>query len=144
MAAWHRLADVIEKRGFDARSADASRAFSAKFARAHPQVVAGLGQRNASNDPCSYAAAARAAGEYRWTDQLSKIEVPVLILQGLEDQLTPPGGSVKMQRALPQARLVMVDGAGHNLPLEQPGLFRAALLAFTAGVDFSAREKQDD
>jgi pimeloyl-ACP methyl ester carboxylesterase len=28
-----------------------------------------------------------------------------------------------------------VDAAGHNLPIEQPALFRAALLAFTAGVD---------
>jgi 3-oxoadipate enol-lactonase len=141
--AWHRLADLIETRGFDTRNADASRAFSAGFARTHPQVVAELGRRNAANDPRSYAAAARASADYRWTDELNEIEAPVLILQGLEDQLTPPGGSVKMQRALPHARLLMVEGAGHNLPLEQPALFRAALLAFTAGVDFPSREEDD-
>lgn len=134
---WRRLADLIEERGFDARSADASRAFSPGFAAAHPEVVAEIGRRNAANDPRAYAAAARAVSDYHWTAELIRVRAPVLILQGLEDRLTPPGGAVKMQRALPSARLLMIPGAGHNLPLEQPDLFRAALLAFTAGVDFS-------
>jgi pimeloyl-ACP methyl ester carboxylesterase len=136
-ASWSRLADLIERRGFDERSADASRAFSEQFAVAHPEVVSDLGRRNAANDPLAYAAAARAVGDYRWTADLSGIEAPVLILQGLEDRLTPPGGSVKMARALPHARLLMIAGAGHNLPLEQPEVFRSTLLAFTAGVDLS-------
>lgn len=137
VASWQRLADLIEERGFDERSADASRAFSEAFAAAHPEVVADLGRRNAASDPRSYAAAARAVGDYRWTADLARVDVPVLILQGLDDRLTPPGGSVKMQRTLPRARLLMVSAAGHNLPLEQPELFRSALLAFTAGVDLS-------
>lgn len=136
VTSWRRLADLIEQRGFDERSADASRAFSPGFAAMYPEVVADLGRRNAANDPAAYAAAARAVGDYRWTEQLGRVDAPVLILQGLEDRLTPPGGSVKMQRALPRARLLMIPGAGHNLPFEQPELFRAALLAFTAGVDF--------
>jgi pimeloyl-ACP methyl ester carboxylesterase len=137
-ATWQRLASIIERRGFDAGSADASRAFSSRFAEQHPEVVKDMGCRNAANDPLSYAAAARAVGDYRWTEALGRIDVPVLILQGLEDRLTPPGGSVKMQRALRQARLLMIEGAGHNLPIERPEVFRSALLAFTAGVDFSA------
>jgi pimeloyl-ACP methyl ester carboxylesterase len=76
-------------------------------------------------------------GDYRWTADLARVDTPVLILQGLEDRLTPPGGSVKMHRALPRARLLMISGAGHNLPLEQPEIFRSALLAFTAGVDLT-------
>jgi len=136
-ASWRRLADVIEERGFDERSADASKAFSEGFAAEHPELVEKLGRENAQNDPQSYAAAARAVGDYSFTADLRCIGVPVLILQGLEDRLTPPGGSVKMQRGLPRARLLMVSGAGHNLPLEQPGLFRSALLAFTAGIDLS-------
>jgi len=61
------------------------------------------------------------------------------VLQGRDDQLTPPGGSVKMARALPRARLLLIDRAGHNLPIEQPDVFRAAVLAFTGGVDLVAR-----
>jgi pimeloyl-ACP methyl ester carboxylesterase len=138
IAAWGRLADVVERHGFDARSTDASRAFSPTFARRHPEVVAEASQRTAANDPRGYAAAARAVSDYHWTAELGRIRAPVLILQGLEDQLTPPGGSVKMSRALPRARLLMVEGAGHNVPIEQSAVFRASVLAFIAGVDFGS------
>jgi 3-oxoadipate enol-lactonase len=134
-AAWRWLADMVERDGFDAGSADASRAFSAAFAAQHPDVVAEVGRRNAASDPHAYAAAARAMSDYNWTAELSSVGTPTLILQGLEDQLTPPGGSVKMSRKLPHARLLMVAGAGHSLPLEEPAVFRVAVLAFTAGVD---------
>jgi len=137
VAAWQRLADLIERDGFDARSADASRAFSPAFAQRHPEIVAELGRRNAACDPAGYAAAARAVSDYHWTAELGRVGAPTLILQGLDDQLTPPGGSVKMSRALPRARLLLVPAAGHNLPIEQPQLFRAAVLAFAAGVDFA-------
>jgi 3-oxoadipate enol-lactonase len=136
VAAWRRLADLVECRGFDAGSADASRAFSPIFAARHPEIVAETGRRNAASDPRGYAAAARAVSDYRWTNELARLAAPTLILQGLDDQLTPPGGSVKMSRALPHARLLMVGTAGHNLPIEQPEVFRASVLAFTAGVDF--------
>ena len=135
--AWQRLADVVERRGFDARSADASRAFSPDFAEAHPEIVAEIGRQNAASDPNGYAAAARAVSDYNWTDRLAEIVAPVLILQGLEDRLTPPGGAVKMHRRLPRSRLLMIAGSGHNLPIEKPEVFHSAVLAFTAGVDFS-------
>ena len=141
IAAWQRLADLIERNGFDARSADASRAFSPAFVERRPDIVADLGRQTASNDPRAYAAAARAVSDYNWTVELSRVQAPVLILQGLDDQLTPPGGSVKMSRGLPRARLLMVEQAGHNLPIEQPELFRATVLAFTAGVDFTAASR---
>lgn len=134
-AAWQRLADRIEREGFDARSVDASRSVSPAFAVAHPEIVAALGQRTAACDPGGYARAARAVSAYNWTAELSRIAGPVLIFQGLDDQLTPPGGAVKMSRALPCARLLMVEQAGHNLPIEQPSVFRHAVLAFTAGVE---------
>lgn len=137
VAAWQRLADTIEREGFDARSADASRAFSASFVAAHPDVVAEAGRVNAACDPRGYAAAARAVSDYRWTDSLRRLDLPVLILQGLDDRLTPPGGSVKMSRVLPRALLLMVPDCGHNLPVEQPVFFRTAVLAFAAGVDFA-------
>lgn len=137
VAAWQRLADLIEREGFDARTADASRAFSPGFAARHPEMVAELGRRNASNDPRAYAATARAVSDYNWTAELRHVMLPTLILQGLDDQLTPPGGSVKMSRALPRALLLMIPGTGHNLPLEQSARFHDTVLAFLAGVDFA-------
>jgi 3-oxoadipate enol-lactonase len=139
VAMWQWLADLIERDGFDARTADASGAFSPRFAAAHPEVVAELGRRNAANDPRAYAATARAVSDYNWTDALRRVAAPTLILQGLDDQLTPPGGSVKMSRVLPRSRLLMIPEAGHSLPLEQPTLFHATVLAFLAGVDFGSQ-----
>jgi 3-oxoadipate enol-lactonase len=136
-ANWQRLADTIERRGFGDRARDASRSFSAAFAAAHPAIVAAAGAQTARNHPAAYAAAARAMSDYHWTDELARIAAPVLILQGLADQLTPPGGSVKMHRRLPASRLLMIPDTGHSLPIEQPDLFTTALLAFTGGVDAS-------
>jgi 3-oxoadipate enol-lactonase len=134
-ANWQRLADVIEQRGFGGGARDASRAFSAGFAAAHPGVVAAAGAQTASNLPHAYAAAARAMSDYHWTAELATLRVPVLILQGLADQLTPPGGSVKMHRALPGSRLLMFPDTGHSLSIEQPERLSAAVLAFTGAVD---------
>jgi 3-oxoadipate enol-lactonase len=137
-ANWRRLADAIEQRGFGAGARDASRSFSAGFAARHPEIVAAAGAQTANNDPLAYAAAARAMSAYQWTTELGSVRAPVLILQGLADQLTPPGGSVKMQRALPAARLLMLPDTGHNVPLEQPEFFTAAVLGFTAALDICA------
>jgi 3-oxoadipate enol-lactonase len=137
-ANWRRLADAIEQRGFGAGARDASRSFSPAFAAAHPAGVGAAGGQTASNAPLPYAAAARAMSAYQWTAELARVQVPVLILQGLADQLTPPGGSVKMQRALPAARLLMFPDTGHNLPLERGEAFTAAVLGFTGGVDGAA------
>lgn len=132
---WQRLASLIERNGFSERSTDATRSFARSFAERHPEAVREFGRRALENDPTAYAASARAVSDYRWTEQLARIQAPALILQGLDDQLTPPGGSVKMRRALTRSRLLMIPDAGHNWPLEQPLLFCCAVLAFTAGVD---------
>jgi 3-oxoadipate enol-lactonase len=137
-ANWQRLADRIEQRGFGEGARDASRAFAESFCASHPEVVAAAGAQTASNDPPAYAAAARAMSDYGWTAELARVRIPVLILQGLADRLTPPGGSVKMQRALPAARLLMFDDTGHSLPIERPERFADAVLGFTGGVDAGA------
>src|SRR5437870_12509175 len=132
---WSRLADTVERDGFaPEREADV-RAFSPAFAAAHPDVVRELARRTRVNDPRAYAATARAFGSYGWTAELGRVRAPTLILQGLDDALTPPGGSAILPRGMPRSRLVMVPGAGHNLPIEMPALFTTAALAFLAGLD---------
>lgn len=134
-ANWQRLADRIEQHGFDPRSADASRSVSPAFAAAHPEILAQLKEQTLRNAPRAYAAAARAMSDYHFTAELSAVTAPTLILQGLDDQLTPPGGAVKLRRALPRARLLMIPGTGHNLPIEQPLTFHAAVSAFLGAID---------
>ncbi len=134
-AAWLRLADFVESRGFSESAVDATRSVSPVFAKRYPERVRALGEATRQCDPWAYAAAARAVAAYNFTTELARVQQPVLIFQGLDDQLTPPGGSVKMARALPHARLLFVPEAGHNLPIERPDAFVFGVLGFLAGVD---------
>jgi 3-oxoadipate enol-lactonase len=134
-ANWQKLANRIEQHGFDPRTADASRSVAPAFAAAHPEILEQLKEQTLRNQPIAYAAAARAMSDYNFTAQLAAVTAPTLILQGLNDQLTPPGGSVKLRRALSRAHLVMLPGAGHNIPIEQPGTFHAAVAAFLGAIE---------
>ncbi|GAA1565163.1 hypothetical protein GCM10009789_18390 [Kribbella sancticallisti] len=48
--------------------------------------------------------------------RLGEIAVPALVLHGTEDPLFPPGHAEAMAREVPGARLVLLEGAGHELP----------------------------
>lgn len=135
-AAWEKLATSIEARGFSTNTDFARRVYSSSFVTTHPEAVQAMAQRTAMNDPRAYAAAARAIGAYNWTAELTGLQTPTLILQGAEDKLTPPGGSIKMSRLIPRSRLLMFPDCGHVVPEEKPELFTRTLLAFLAGVDF--------
>jgi pimeloyl-ACP methyl ester carboxylesterase len=64
------------------------------------------------------------------TPGLASIAVPTLVLVGRDDTLTPPAKSEEMAARIPNARLVVLDGAGHLSNLEQPERFNAALRSF--------------
>jgi pimeloyl-ACP methyl ester carboxylesterase len=65
---------------------------------------------------------------------LATIDVPVLVLVGEEDRLTPPADSEAMVAALPDARFSRIPAAGHLAPLEQPGSVAAEVRAFLQEV----------
>lgn len=65
---------------------------------------------------------------------LPSIAIPVLVVVGEEDVLTPPSESQAMAAALPNATLVQIAGAGHLANLEQPQAFEASLQDFLAGL----------
>jgi pimeloyl-ACP methyl ester carboxylesterase len=54
--------------------------------------------------------------------------VPTLVACGDEDLLTPMEYSQDMADALPKSELVIVEGAGHLVELEQPEIIDEALV----------------
>jgi pimeloyl-ACP methyl ester carboxylesterase len=64
------------------------------------------------------------------TSLLARIQVPVLVVAGDDDQIAPAAGMEEMARAIPGARFVLIRGSGHLSPVEQPGAFNDALSAF--------------
>jgi 3-oxoadipate enol-lactonase len=65
---------------------------------------------------------------------LPTIDVPLLVLVGEEDRLTPPADAEAMVAALPDARLTRIAGAGHLAPLEQPDAVGVEVRAFLEEV----------
>lgn len=58
---------------------------------------------------------------------LSRLSLPVTVLCGRHDRITPPALSEEMACRIPQARCEIVEEAGHMLPVEQPQAVVAAL-----------------
>jgi pimeloyl-ACP methyl ester carboxylesterase len=51
---------------------------------------------------------------------LRDLHMPVLIVCGRQDQVTPPTFARGLARLIPSAHLAFVDRCGHLLPLERP------------------------
>ena len=58
---------------------------------------------------------------------LPEIDVPTVVIVGSEDALTPPPLSESMAAAIPDAQLVVLDGAGHLSNFEAPDGFLEAI-----------------
>jgi len=61
---------------------------------------------------------------------LESIAVPTHVVVGDEDTLTPPAMSREIARRIPEARLTIIEGAGHLSNIEQPEAFNRAVLDF--------------
>jgi 3-oxoadipate enol-lactonase len=65
---------------------------------------------------------------------LPTIDVPTTIVVGSADALTPPPMSEAMAEAIPDAELIVLEGAGHLSNLESPEEFVSALRKLAARV----------
>jgi 2-succinyl-6-hydroxy-2,4-cyclohexadiene-1-carboxylate synthase len=84
-----------------------------------------------AHDGAALAGAMRALSLGRmpdWRPHLGSVAVPVNVMAGALD-LKFTGLARQMAQSLPRARLEIVPGAGHNIPLERPSAIIAALLA---------------
>lgn len=96
---------------------DLVRAQLAAIAGAVPAPTIAWGQRAMAARPDSTAALAAAT-------------VPVLVVVGEQDAVTPPEVARTMAAAAPEAELVELPGAGHLSPAEDPAGFADALIGW--------------
>ncbi|WNV91074.1 alpha/beta hydrolase [Umezawaea sp. Da 62-37] len=61
------------------------------------------------------------------TDVLAAVDVPVVVLHGLDDGVVAPSAAEHNANAIPGAELVLLPGTGHLPFLERPAEFAAAL-----------------
>ena len=64
---------------------------------------------------------------------LGRVGTPTLLVWGSLDPLIPPSIGDVMRAEIPDSRLLVIEGAGHNPMFDCPEDFNGALLAFLAG-----------
>jgi pimeloyl-ACP methyl ester carboxylesterase len=62
--------------------------------------------------------------------QIARVSAPALVLCGEQDKMTPLHYSQALAGALPNSRLVVIEGAGHMVMLERPQAVAKALTEF--------------
>ena len=81
--------------------------------------------------PAGVAAALRGMAERPdFSGQLTKIDVPTLVICGEEDAIAPPAEMQGIAAAIPGAKFVGIADAGHMAPLENPTEVNAAIRSF--------------
>jgi pimeloyl-ACP methyl ester carboxylesterase len=66
---------------------------------------------------------------------ISSVGLPVLVICGSEDMITPPQSSRALASIIPGARLKMITGAGHMLMMEAAAEFNEAVKEFITGAN---------
>ena len=61
---------------------------------------------------------------------LPDIRVPVQLIYGVDDQLTPPSIGVEAQALIPNSKLDVIDQAGHLTNIERPDEFNQLMCSF--------------
>jgi pimeloyl-ACP methyl ester carboxylesterase len=60
--------------------------------------------------------------------RLSSLQLPVTLIAGAADRLTPPALARQLAQALPNATLTVLPRCGHQIPLERPQAVADAIL----------------
>jgi pimeloyl-ACP methyl ester carboxylesterase len=74
------------------------------------------------------------------TQKAGKISVPVLIVCGAQDKMTPPNLSCSLAGGIKGATLEMVEGAGHMVMIEKPVEFNNSLDKFAKSIPTAVSE----
>jgi pimeloyl-ACP methyl ester carboxylesterase len=88
------------------------------FARETREAVTVMGKELGVEEFCRQQRAAMRRPDSR--EQLSSIQLPVRVLCGAEDRVTPVSGNRYIADHIPCASLQVLEDTGHLLPLERP------------------------
>ncbi|WP_221361696.1 4-carboxymuconolactone decarboxylase [Streptomyces beigongshangae] len=112
---------IVRSNGLDpiARTSP-ERWFTSGFAAAQPAITEWAVQMVRTTDPGCYIAACEALAAFDIRAELGRIGVPTLVLVGSDDQVTGPAEARTLVAGIPDARLAVVPGASHLVPVEQP------------------------
>lgn len=158
----HNAMDILVKRGYRASAVEAARRFFngqvtpdeylpilMKFMRAysyhssiwyHPIVLTfalkvGLGPPMKIRPEALIFGYSQVMQGWTVMDRLGEIQAPTLVVAGRYDFLFPPEHQAILANRLPNARLELIERAGHNPQVEQPAEVIRVIKSFLADVN---------
>jgi len=111
--------------------------YSPRFAQEHPEHVAEdirVGSQQSRRPRARRRQWQALRGWDAW-DRVRALHCPVLVLHGTEDRVIPVENGRRLAGAIPGAKLVLLEGAGHVYHSEQPEATDATVLEFLRDVD---------
>ncbi|MFH8343376.1 alpha/beta fold hydrolase [Streptomyces sp. NPDC018045] len=126
------MADRLLREGMRGHTEEAlAKMVSPRTVATRPAVADHVRRMMLGTPPEGAAAALRGrAKRPDYTDSLTRLAVPALVLTGRDDTYTPVADAEFLRARIPDARLTVIEDAAHLPNLEQPRAFDAALTAF--------------
>lgn len=95
--------------------------FGEKFVKENHNEFRSVVEHAKKNNPIGVKGCLLAmAGRTDTTENLSKINLPTLVICGSEDKLSPPAVMQPMAEKIPNSEFVLIEDAGHMTPIENP------------------------
>lgn len=131
---WRERAELVRRSGTPVMvEASARRWFGPGFIEAEPELVTGLLHALQDADRFGYAAVCDALATFDVRDRLGEITSPVVAVAGAYDVAAPVAAMAEVAHGVADGRLVVLDRAGHQAPVEAPAEVARAI-AEVAGM----------
>ena len=105
---WNPRIEMVLRDGAAAmvglRDASIERWFTPAYAKANPETAKRITDMLAATSPQGYAANCGAVRDADYREQLGAVTVPMLVISGTEDAVTPPAGGHFIQQNVPGAQ----------------------------------------
>ena len=127
--AWHDRAALVRAEGMAPLAGMVvPRWFTPAFMAREPAAVQTVTDMLTATRPEGYAGCGEAIAALDLRPLLPSVQAPTLVLSGADDVAAPPSIGAATARAIPGARLTVIQGAAHFAHYERPGPVTDALL----------------
>ena len=106
------------------------RIFTEEYLADHPVEVEERSRILADTKPEAFILACRALQRVDFSDVVGKVQIPTLIVVGEDDEATPPDMAHALHEALPDSRLVVMEGVAHAPQIQEPTRFVNSIKEF--------------
>ena len=135
---WRARIDTVAEQGVAAlQDGTLLRWFPEEFRHANDALIDGMGNMFSRTSATGYSGVCAALGAEDLRSRLKELRVPVLVVGGSHDLSTPPPVVTELARALPNARLEIIDDAGHLPMVDAPARFAELLSGYLNELELS-------